>query len=112
MEMTETPLADHGRLIALATDGDGTSVSQGRMDAETSAALDRWRRSGRKLLLVTGEPSSQLEFFPELEGFDLVVAENGAVLYEPRRHEHVTLAGAPPGKFLDELGQAQIHPLR
>ena len=40
--------------LVLATDYDGTLAQQGRVDEPTLAALGRLRRSGRKIILVTG----------------------------------------------------------
>jgi hypothetical protein len=41
--------------------------------------------------------------FPELELFDRVVAENGALLYRPDTREQRLLAEPPPKEFADEL---------
>src|SRR6266576_1324412 len=66
--------------VALATDYDGTLALQGHVDAPTRAALDAVRRSGRKLILVTGRDLPDLRrVFDEMELFDMVVAENGGV---------------------------------
>ena len=66
----------------LACDYDGTLATAGRMAAETLAALGRGRLSGRRLVLVTGRQFEDLlAVCPEIDAFDLVVAENGAVLY-------------------------------
>jgi HAD superfamily hydrolase (TIGR01484 family) len=74
--------------VALATDYDGTLARHGNVDAATKEALREVRRSGRKLILVTGRDLPDLKrVFPELELFDLVVAENGALLFDPARKE-------------------------
>ncbi|MCL5950727.1 MAG: HAD-IIB family hydrolase, partial [Chloroflexi bacterium] len=68
------------RYHALATDHDGTLAPQGRVDKETIEALNRYRRTGRRLILVTGrELQDVLRVFPEARDFDRIVAENGAV---------------------------------
>jgi HAD superfamily hydrolase (TIGR01484 family) len=73
------------RYLALACDYDGTLAQHGQVDARTREALGRLRKSGRRLLLVTGRELDDLRrVCPDLEPFDLIVAENGAVLYEPR----------------------------
>jgi hydroxymethylpyrimidine pyrophosphatase-like HAD family hydrolase len=41
-------------VLALATDYDGTLASQGMVDAATLAALERFKATGRRLILVTG----------------------------------------------------------
>src|SRR4051794_30764082 len=58
----------------IATDGDGTSVVDGKMPTSTRQALQRARAGGVLLVLVTGETFQQLEEFPGVDMFDLVVA--------------------------------------
>jgi hydroxymethylpyrimidine pyrophosphatase-like HAD family hydrolase len=41
--------------------------------------------------------------FPNLDFFDLVIVENGAVLYDPRADRHTLLADAPPKPLLNAL---------
>ena len=97
------------RFHALATDYDGTLAYDGRVDGPTLAALERLRATGRKLLLVTGRELSQLiDCMPQLDLFDLVVAENGALLYRPSDKETRTLAPAPPESFVAELRRRGI----
>lgn len=97
---------------ALAADGDGTLIRGGRLAARTKAALERFHRSGRKLFLTTGESIKELADFPHLELFDLVIAENGAVLYDPGNREERLLARPAPGKLLRALRQERIRPIR
>jgi uncharacterized protein YciI len=74
--------------IALATDYDATLASHGRVDEQTIAALERLKASGRRLLLVTGRELPDLKrVFDRLDLFDVVVAENGSLLYFPRTQE-------------------------
>jgi hydroxymethylpyrimidine pyrophosphatase-like HAD family hydrolase len=67
---------------AIAIDYDGTLTLQDRPNGDVLAALQRLRRRGWKLILVTGRILSELrQVFPDVEDwFDAVVAENGAVL--------------------------------
>src|SRR5262249_21473740 len=44
-----------------------------------------------------------IDIFPELELFDRVIAENGALLYRPDTREQRLLAQPPPGQFVEEL---------
>jgi HAD superfamily hydrolase (TIGR01484 family) len=98
--------------VALATDYDGTLAHDGYVEKETLTALRRLRRSGRKLILVTGRELPELkEVFPELAIFDLVVAENGALLYEPKTKEETILAPDPPEKFVHRLKELKVSPL-
>ena len=92
------------RYLALATDYDGTLAHHGRVDGPTLAALDRLRASGRRLVLVTGrELDELLGVFPEIDRFDRVVAENGALLYDPATKDHARPRPAAPAAFLDDL---------
>ena len=89
---------------ALAADFDGTLATGGKVAAETVAALERLRASGRKLILVTGRHLEDLRhIFPQMLQFEWVIAENGALLYRPSRGEMQTLGEPPPEKFLQTL---------
>lgn len=91
------------RYLALATDYDGTLATDGHVAASMLAALDEVRSSGRKLILVTGRQLPELkQIFPEIEKFDLVVAENGALLYDPHLKKE-TLLSEPPSASLISL---------
>jgi hydroxymethylpyrimidine pyrophosphatase-like HAD family hydrolase len=84
------------RIHALVVDYDGTLARRGKVDGATVAALERLRASGRVLVLVTGRQLADLQAVaPDLKLFDGVVAENGAVLFDPRTQE-LTLLGEPP----------------
>jgi HAD superfamily hydrolase (TIGR01484 family) len=100
------------RFLALATDYDGTLARDGAVSKVAVAALRRLCASGRKAILVTGRELPDLfTVFPQLELFDLVVAENGALLYSPKdRHERV-LAEAPPARFVMTLHERGVTPL-
>jgi HAD superfamily hydrolase (TIGR01484 family) len=92
------------RYLALATDYDGTIASGGRVAQETVEALVSVANSGRKLVLVTGrELPDLLQVFPEADIFDLIVAENGALIYRPDRKEESQLAEGPPEEFITRL---------
>jgi HAD superfamily hydrolase (TIGR01484 family) len=98
--------------LALATDYDGTLAHDGIVDLNTLAACDRLRRTGRKLILVTGRELDDLRrVFPELTRFDRIVAENGALLYRPATHEEIALAPPPPPAFIERLQAVNVDPL-
>ncbi|HEU4530262.1 MAG TPA: HAD-IIB family hydrolase [Steroidobacteraceae bacterium] len=100
------------RYLALATDYDGTLAHHGRVDATTLASIERLAASGRKLILVTGRELPDLKrVFPELDRFDRVVAENGALLYTPATRKERVLADAPPAAFVSELELRGVKPL-
>jgi len=93
----------------LACDYDGTLAAEGTIAAETMAALRRVRESGRRLVLVTGRRFADLlTVCPEIDSFDLVVAENGAVLFDPSAKWVEDLAGPPPPAFLTALEHAAV----
>ena len=69
-------------------DYDGTIAHHGVVDEVTQAALRRLRAGARRLLLVTGRELDDLRrVAPPLDLFDLVVAENGALLFDPASGE-------------------------
>ena len=100
------------RYIALASDYDGTLAHDGVVDEETIRALQRLVHSGRKLILVTGRELPDLQaIFPQLDLCERVVAENGAILYNPATREKRTLAAPPPKSFSDDLRNRGVSTL-
>src|SRR5271155_3485960 len=98
--------------LALATDYDGTIADDGEVDKPTLAALERLRDGGRRLILVTGRDLTDLQqVMPRLDIFDLVVAENGALLYDPANHKVLALGDAPPAAFVERLRDLKVAPL-
>ena len=88
------------RYLALATDYDGTLALDDRVPEHAARALERLRVSGRRTILVTGRRLDDLlEVCDCARLFDLVVAENGAIVYDPRSREETRL-GNPPSKLL------------
>src|SRR5207248_2082480 len=100
-----TPPGGHPmRYLALATDYDGTLAHDGRVGEPIVAALERLRKSGRRLLLVTGREMDDLQrTFSRVDLFDRVVAENGALLYRPASREEKVLAEPAPPEFVRRL---------
>ena len=100
------------RYYALATDYDGTLASHGRVDEATLRALEDLRRSGRRLILVTGRTLDDLHrVFPHTELFERVVAENGAVVHAPGARDVQVLGEPPPAKFVEHLQKRRVTPL-
>jgi HAD superfamily hydrolase (TIGR01484 family) len=92
------------RYHALAVDYDGTLAHDGVIDETTAAALQRLKKSGRQLLMVTGrELEELLGICPQIELFDRIVAENGGLIYEPATKELRVLADPPPEQLIQEL---------
>jgi len=100
------------RFLALAIDYDGTLATHGRVSDEVVEALRRAQHSGRKLILVTGRELDDLwDVFPQLDLFDRVVAENGAVLLRQDERDADVLAEAPPETFAAALRGRGVEPV-
>jgi HAD superfamily hydrolase (TIGR01484 family) len=100
------------RYHALACDYDGTLAKDGVVSPRTIAALEEVKASGRKLILVTGRLLEDLQqVFPRLDLFSLVVAENGALLYQPADQTEQLLGEPPPRQFLHALEERGVTPL-
>ena len=97
---------------ALATDFDGTIATDAVVDEPTLAALGQLRSANVRTLLVTGRHLTDFEPMGSfLTLFDMVVGENGAVLFEPANGTFRTLCPPPPKEFVDELSRRQVTPL-
>src|SRR5690242_21099283 len=92
------------RYLVLVTGFDGTLTRGGTADESALSALERLRMSGRRAILLTGRQLDDLSSVcARLAVFDYVVAENGAVLYEPRTRQQTLLGTPPPAHFLRRL---------
>ena len=92
------------RYLALVTDYDGTIAIDGKMADAAVTSIERLRVSGRRAILVTGRRLEDLlAILPHVHLFDYVVAENGAVVYEPRTRRETLLANPPPPEFIERL---------
>jgi HAD superfamily hydrolase (TIGR01484 family) len=100
------------RYLALITDYDGTLAVDGKIQSEALEALKRLRTSGRRVILATGRRLDDLRsVLPNLEIFDCVVAENGALLYVPQTREEFLLSEPPPQTFIERLNALGVAPL-
>ncbi|HXE80995.1 MAG TPA: HAD-IIB family hydrolase [Vicinamibacterales bacterium] len=100
------------RYHALACDYDGTIAEHGRVDEQTVAALQRLKASGRRLILVTGRDLEDLAAAaPDLTLFARIVAENGAVLHDPRARDTRELAPPPAEALVRDLTARGVTPL-
>ena len=98
--------------LALACDYDGTLAKDGVVRPQTIDALERVGASGRKLILITGRLLEDLQMaFPRLDLFTYVVAENGALLYNPADLTEKLLGEAPPRQFIQALQERGVTPL-
>ncbi|MEV0994877.1 HAD hydrolase family protein [Nonomuraea sp. NPDC050202] len=100
------------RYNVLACDYDETLARDSQVDEATIEALERLSRAGFKLLLVTGrELDDLLSVFPHPALFDLIVAENGGLLYDPRQRTCDALAAPPPAELAERLRVEGVSPL-
>jgi hydroxymethylpyrimidine pyrophosphatase-like HAD family hydrolase len=96
-------------ISVIATDFDGTVAEGDRLAPEAGRALRRWREAGRTSVLVSGRPFEFLRDLQEREqAFDLIVAENGAVLYNPYSDEMRLPFGQVPDELVSTLAQLGI----
>ena len=92
------------KFAALALDYDGTIATDGHFHADVRTAIGEARDRGVAVILVTGRRLADLrDVAGALDCFDVVVAENGAVLQFPQSRRHVLLGHRPPPAFLDAL---------
>lgn len=100
------------RYLALVTDYDGVIAHDGRPSPAALDALGRLRASGRRVILLTGRRLSELlDSLPQLDLFDCVVLENGAVVYDPQTRKETSLAKPPPAPFIARLKELKVEPL-
>jgi hydroxymethylpyrimidine pyrophosphatase-like HAD family hydrolase len=100
------------RYMALACDYDGTLTSEDQPSAEAFGKLRQLKASGRKAILVTGRSLEQLlESCQDLDSFDSIVLENGAVLYDPRTNTSRMLCAPPPPGFVSRLKKKGVDNL-
>lgn len=100
------------RYLALVTDYDGVVATHGTASEAALSAIGRLRMSGRRAILITGRRLSDLqEKCPNLALFDCVVAENGALVYQPRTSEETLLAKPIPAEFIQRLKELNVEPL-
>ena len=98
------------KLAALALDYDGTIAVDGVLDPSVRNAIAAARQLGIVVVLVTGRRLSDLRrVVGDLACFDVVVAENGAVLEFPASGRHVVLGHPPSRSFIDELQRRGVQ---
>lgn len=98
--------------LALAADYDGTLATDGRVGRATLKALLRLKASGKRLILVTGRRLDDLiKTFPEHGLFDCIVAENGALLYDPCTRNETLLCAKANRRLVRVLQRGRVNPL-
>jgi hydroxymethylpyrimidine pyrophosphatase-like HAD family hydrolase len=98
--------------LALAADYDGTIAHDGFVGFETCDALRRLKDTTRRLILVTGRQLPDLKrLFPEIAIFDRVVAENGALIYDPSAQQERLIAPPPSTVLVRRLREMKVEPI-
>lgn len=93
----------------LATDYDGTIATKGRIPNNVEKALLEAKQAGLLISIVTGRGFDDLlRVCSQIEIFDLIVAENGAIIYFPSQDKIEPLANKPPIEFITQLMQNNI----
>jgi hydroxymethylpyrimidine pyrophosphatase-like HAD family hydrolase len=97
------------KFCVLALDYDGTIAENGKPHLAVMQAIQETRARGIVVVLVTGRILSDLKKVAgDLNVFDAVVAENGAVLAFSNGRTQ-TLGRPPPSSLLDELCLQQVE---
>ena len=97
---------------AVALDYDGTLADRGKVSEKTLHALEKCKKSGRRLVLVTGRLLDDLrEAFSEFSIFDRIVAENGAVVFDPSNGQQRLIAREASASLVQRLQARGVEPL-
>jgi len=76
--LTEMPRAIRVAIRGVLTDIDDTLTSDGKLTAETYAALERLSAAGKLVIPITGRPAGWCDHIARMWPVDAVVGENGA----------------------------------
>jgi len=92
------------RVLGVFTDIDDTLTSEGAIDADALAALERLHAAGIHVIAITGRPMGWSEPFANTWPVDAIVAENGAVaLFREKDALHVEYAQDEPTRVHNSL---------
>ncbi|MEM9925815.1 MAG: HAD family hydrolase [Cyanobacteria bacterium P01_D01_bin.50] len=99
----------HSQFKMLATDYDGTIATRGKITDNVEKALLQAKENGFLIAIVTGRGFDDLlRVCPQVKIFDLIITENGAILYFPNQDKIELLASKPPIEFIAQLMQHSI----
>ena len=99
-------------LSVLACDYDGTLANHGKIEPAVARILRKLRETGRKVVLVTGRHLDDLRCVcPDLSLFDMVIAENGGVIFSPVDHSLRALGPPPDQLLIQVLKDRKVAPL-
>lgn len=97
------------RFRLLGCDYDRTVATEGVLVERARDALAAVRASGRAVVLVTGRTMDELlDVFQELDLFDRIVVENGAVMHSPAAGEERVLCPPVSSRLRDELQRERV----
>jgi HAD superfamily hydrolase (TIGR01484 family) len=100
------------RYLVLVLDYDDSIAMDGHADQTALSAIERLRMSGRRAVLITGRRVDDLvRVCPRIGLFDYIMAENGAVAYDPRTRDETVLAKAVPPAFVRRLKEMGVEPI-
>jgi len=100
------------RYQVAAFDYDGTIAHHEKVSEAVVESLRQLKASKRKIILVTGRELDDLKrVFPQYDVFDRIVAENGALIYNPSTLEERSLGEAPPEPFIQYLKEQGVAPM-
>lgn len=100
------------RYLALVTDYDGTLATDDRVSEPAVHAVERLKVSGRRAILITGRRLDELLAVCSCaQLFTLIVAENGAIIYDPASREETRLANPPSKLLIQNLRARGVAPL-
>lgn len=93
----------------LASDYDDTIATKGQMTDDVKKSLLEVKQAGYLISLVTGRGFDDLlRVCPQIKIFDLVIAENGTILYLTSQDKVEYLAKLPPIEFIAKLMEHRI----
>jgi phosphoglycolate phosphatase (TIGR01487 family) len=99
-------------LRVFATDFDGTLAHEGHVPEGALNGLKALHDAGYLVFMVTGREIEDLAtVFSHMDLFDLIVAENGGLLFSPRDSMAQCLAEPPPMKFAEMLHSRGVAPI-
>src|SRR5689334_14982410 len=100
------------RYQVAAFDYDGTIAHHEKVSDAVVESLEQLKASKRKIILVTGRELDDLKrVFPRFNVFDRIVAENGALIYDPSTLQERLLGEAPPAPFVEYLREHGVSPM-
>jgi HAD superfamily hydrolase (TIGR01484 family) len=85
LPLQQFPRAIAANIHTVFSDIDDTITTDGRLTPQAYAAMDQLRRSGLRVILVTGRPAGWCDHIARMWPVDGVIGENGAFYYW---HDH------------------------